>query len=166
MFAGIISFIFIPGVLFKTTTFIPLAGAFPLPFVIGASYAIFRHHLLSVKVVTTEVLTFVLCVISLADVLFSAALFLVIFRIVIFIFVLMFSIFLIQSVIKEVRQRERSEDLAKEVEDKNTKLNEKIMELNQELTEIERMNKYMVDRELKMVELKKEIETLKGKLSG
>ena len=32
--------------------------------------------------------------------------------------------------------------------------------------ELSRMNKYMVDRELKMIELKKEIERLKGKNNG
>lgn len=164
MFIGIISCIFIPGVVFGNTSLIPLAGIFTLPFIVSTTYAIFKHHLLSVKVVTTEILTFVLCVISLADVVFSTSLFLIVFRIAIFLFVLIFGIFLIQSVVKEIQQREKSEELAKEVADKNLKLNEKTIELDKELAEIEKMNKYMVDRELKMVELKKEIDELKSKL--
>ncbi len=75
-------------------------------------------------------------------------------------------IFLIRSVLDEVKQREKSEELTREVEDKNLKLNEKTLELNNELAEIERMNKYMVDRELKMVELKKRLEEAESKLAG
>ncbi len=36
--------------------------------------------------------------------------------------------------------------------------------MDKQLAEIERMNKYMADRELKMVELKKEIEDLEQRV--
>jgi PAS domain S-box-containing protein len=40
------------------------------------------------------------------------------------------------------------------------------IKLNEKLEELEKLNKFMVDRELKMVELKKEIETLKVQLKN
>lgn len=145
---------------FAKVGFVPYLAVWWLPFIALTSYAIFKHHLFNIKIVATEGLTFVLFMVALIDVIFSGN---ILLRGAIFLFVLISGMFLIQSVIKEVKQRERSEELAKEVEDKNSKLNEKTVELNKELAEIERMNKYMVDRELKMVELKKENEELKRK---
>jgi nitrogen fixation/metabolism regulation signal transduction histidine kinase len=50
--------------------------------------------------------------------------------------------------------KEYNKTLEKQVEDRTNELNSKV-------TEFERVNKLMIGRELKMVELKKEIEKLK-----
>jgi len=58
---------------------------------------------------------------------------------------------------------ERSMDLSsKELGELNKKLQSESGNLKTKLDELERMNKLMVDRELKMIELKKEIEALRA----
>ncbi|MES3006037.1 MAG: hypothetical protein V4664_03770 [Patescibacteria group bacterium] len=58
---------------------------------------------------------------------------------------------------------ERSLEISsKELGDLNKKTQEESKKLKVNLAEIEKMNNLMVDRELKMIELKKEIETLKA----
>ena len=58
---------------------------------------------------------------------------------------------------------ERSMEISsKELGELNVKMQTESKTLKTKLDELERMNKLMVDRELKMVELKKEIERLQG----
>lgn len=60
---------------------------------------------------------------------------------------------------------ERSLEISsKEHIELNTKIKEESEKLKTNFIELERMNKLMVDRELKMIELKKEIEELKRKM--
>ncbi len=57
---------------------------------------------------------------------------------------------------------ERSLDISsKELGDLNKKTLEESEKLKSNLLELEKMNKLMIDRELKMIELKKEIEKIK-----
>jgi len=58
------------------------------------------------------------------------------------------------------KSRKTLEEYSKTLEQK---VGERTAQLNSKLNELERMNKLMVDRELKMVELKKEIEELRNK---
>ncbi len=136
----------------------PVGNALVILILICVGYAIVRYHLFNTKVVVAELFTFMMwgavvfnfvlaSTVSERRVSGSVLLVLVVF-----------GVFLIQSVINEIKQRERSENLAKEVEAKAS-------QLNKQLGEIERMNKYMVNREIKMVELKKENEDLKNRLN-
>lgn len=102
--------------------FLPYSIAFSLPFVILTSYAIIKHHLLNVKVITTEILTFLLALATLSQVLFAGNLLTIIFRLSIFALVLGFGVLLIKSVTREVEQRERMEKLSKDLELANVKL--------------------------------------------
>jgi signal transduction histidine kinase len=109
---------------FLYVRFIPLGAVFILPLVALTAYAIFRHGLFSVKVVATEILTFVLAIITLFEVVLSQSLVTLIFQIGVFILVLVFGVLLIQSVLREVEQREELERLNKQIEDQNKQLEE------------------------------------------
>jgi sensor domain CHASE-containing protein len=64
----------------------------------------------------------------------------------------------------EDRVRQRTAELEQLRNTLEEQVNDRTKELNQQLTETQRMNDLMVDRELKMVELKQEISRLKGRL--
>ena len=101
-----IIFNFIFPAFFNNPRFISLGGVFIIPVVVFTSYAIFRHHLLSVKVITTEIMAFILAVVTLFEVVLSENTTTLVFRSGIFLLVLGFSILLIKSVLREVEQRE------------------------------------------------------------
>ncbi len=97
---------------------------FTFPFIIFTAYAILKLRLLGVKVIATEILTFFITVVSLAQLILATTLTERIFRFGIFLLVLGFGILLIRSVRKEVEQRERLEILTKDLEAANAKLKE------------------------------------------
>lgn len=107
---------------FEVVRFIPLGAVFILPFAIFASYAIIKHHLLNVKVVATEILTFILAVVSLLEVMLAGDTFILVFRVAIFLLILSFGILLIKSVLREVEQREELQRLNKQLEEAKGKL--------------------------------------------
>ena len=118
----IINFNFILPALFDYNRFIPLGALFIFPFVAFASYAIFRRGLLNIKTVATEILAFILTVVTFLEILFATEISQIVFRSSIFILVLIFGILLIKSVIIEVKQREKIEDLAKNLKKANDDL--------------------------------------------
>ena len=124
MFALIVVFNFILPALFNISRFIPLGATFIFPFVGFAAYAILKHHLLGVKVLATEIFTFVLAVVSFADIIFSTSLAVAVFRSGVFTLVLVFGILLIKSVRSEIEQRIELERLDRELQEKNRQLDE------------------------------------------
>ncbi len=120
-FLHIVFNLILPGI-FLYVRFIPLGAVFTFPLIIFTAYAILKHHLLNVKVITTEILTFVLAVVTLFEVVISKDPGTLIFRISIFALVLYFGILLIKSVIKEVEQREELQKLTEQLQKTNTKL--------------------------------------------
>jgi hypothetical protein len=66
--------------------------------------------------------------------------------------------------ILEVRVAARTRELKELVERQEEIIKERTKELQEKIIELEKMNKLMIGRELKMVELKKEIEGLKKEL--
>ncbi|MBU0570310.1 hypothetical protein KKB40_06085 [Patescibacteria group bacterium] len=111
MFLLIIIFNFLFVVLFGNSSFIPLSAVFTLPFVVFTSYAIIRHELLDVKIVGAELLTFALIIAAFVEVVLSSTLSEIIFRSGVFIVLLIFGVLLIRSVMSEVKQRERLQEL-------------------------------------------------------
>ncbi len=122
MFSLILIFDFYFPVVLANTRFIPLSAVFTLPFVIFTAYAIFKHHLLNVKVITTEILTFILAVVSFFEVVIADNPLILIFRSGILVLILSFGVLLIKSVRNEVEQREKLEQLNKELEEAKLKL--------------------------------------------
>jgi signal transduction histidine kinase len=111
-------------VFFNQLRFIPFGSIFTLPLVAFTAYAIIRHHLLSVKVIATEILAFVLAVTNFFEVLLSDNGYDLIFRSIVFILILGLGVFLIKSVRKEVEQREEVALLADSLEKANLRLQE------------------------------------------
>jgi len=121
-FALILIFNFIFPAFLNNSRYITMGALFIFPFVVGTGYSIFKHKFLELKVVSTEILTFILAIIILLEVITSTDFFTVIFRISIFLLVVALGILLIKSVIREIQQREQLEILSKELEDANEKL--------------------------------------------
>lgn len=109
MFLLIFSFNFVAVVFFNNSSFIPVSALFFSPFVVFTSYAIVKHELLNVKIVGTELLTFLLIIVAFVEVVLASSLSEVIFRSGVFVGLLIFGILLIRSVINEIRQREQLE---------------------------------------------------------
>jgi signal transduction histidine kinase len=123
-FILLVTFNFILPALFNNSNFISLVPLFFFPFIILTFIAVTRHGLLSLKVISTEILAFVLSVTTLLELIISQTLAETLLRTGIFILVLIFSLFLIQSVRREVEQRQQLEQLDKELEEKNKQLEE------------------------------------------
>lgn len=92
-----------------------LGPIFNVFLVIFIAYAIFKHHLFNIKVIATELLTFAIWIILLVKVFSGSNIQEIIINIIIFSAVLLFGIFLIRSVINEVRQREEISKMAEDV---------------------------------------------------
>lgn len=120
--ALLIIFNYIFPAILNNPRFVPLGAVFLFPFVAFTTYAIFRHKLFNVKIIATEILTFLLSLGMLFDVLLTNTAVGKIFRFIIFILVLAIGILLIKSVRREVQQREQLEILDKELEAANEKL--------------------------------------------
>ncbi len=86
------------------------------------TYAILKHHLLNIKVITTEIFVILVSITLLVKTFFSVTPNEIIFNISIFLGVASFGILLIKSVLKEVNQREKLEVLTKQLESANVEL--------------------------------------------
>ena len=91
---------------FDNPRFISLGATFILPFVVFTFLAIFKHGFLNVRVITTEVVAFLLSIATLIEFIIAKNPIDLWLRFGVFVLVLVFSILLVKSVLKEVRQRE------------------------------------------------------------
>lgn len=112
MFSLIIVFNFIFPAFLDNPRFTSWGAVFILPFIAFTSYAIFRHGLLNIKIVATEILTFVLAVVSLLEVILAKDTTTLVFRAIIFFLIFIFGILLIQSVRREIEQKEKIQELS------------------------------------------------------
>lgn len=122
MFLLIISFDFAGPVFFKNTRFIPLSALFTLPFIFFTFYAIAKHGLLNIKVISTEILVFLLALSTLIEVIFSSDIIVLVMRVSVFLLVIALGILLIRSVRREVEQRERLQMLSEQLSTANAEL--------------------------------------------
>lgn len=110
------------------TTFFPTIKPYPLilfslyPAISG--YAILRHQLFDVKIIATQVLTFIIWVTILVRMLFAESSREQWANGILFVFAIVLGLFLIKSVKQEVAQREKIELLAKNLEETNIHLQE------------------------------------------
>ena len=119
-----IIFNFILPVFFNATQFLQFGGVLVIPLIAFTTYAIVRHHLLNIKVFAAEALTFFLAIVTFGQVIIATKIITIIFQVVAFILVLIFGILLIQSVQREVDQREELERLNKKIEADKEELEE------------------------------------------
>jgi len=85
----------------------PFGNYFVILYVAFIAYAILKHHLFDVKVITTEMLTLAILIILFVKVLLSNSFQDLTLNIIIFGAVLVFGVLLIQSALKEVKDREK-----------------------------------------------------------
>ncbi len=121
-FVLIIIFNFIFPAFLNNSSFVPFGAIFVIPFVFFTGYSIIKHNFLNIKIISTELLAFILSVAILLEVVMSNDLVTVIFRSSLFLLVLSVGIWLIKSVIMEVKQREQLEILYKELQSVNIRL--------------------------------------------
>ena len=107
---------------FDNPEYIPLGPVFLLPFAVFTFYAITSHNLLDVKVISTEVVAFFLVIAAFSQILLSESAGETLFQVSVFVLLLFFSVLLIRSVMREVRQREELQKLTTELEAANAEL--------------------------------------------
>ncbi len=89
-FALYILFNFIFPVFLQNVKFIPYGAIFTFPFIAFTSYVIIRHRFLGVKVISTEILVFVLSIVTLFELLIAKDVSTILLRIIEFFLVLLF----------------------------------------------------------------------------
>lgn len=99
-----------------------LGAVFLFPFVVFTYYAIAKHHLFNTKIIATEVLTFVLAIVTLFEVVIATDFAVLLFRSSTFVLILLVGMLLIKSVRKEVEQREQLQILTEKLEQANEQL--------------------------------------------
>ena len=118
----IVIFNFIFPAFLNNPSFVPFGAIFILPFIAFTSYSIFKHHLMNIKIIATEILTFALAVAMLVEVILSSNPLTLLLRSSIFLLVLAVGVLLIRSVRKEVEQREQLQILTGKLEKANKQL--------------------------------------------
>ena len=122
MLGLIITTVMIPVILFQNQVFIPLTPAYALIFFGITAYAIVKHKLFNVKVIATEAFTVLLWIMLFSKLVVDSTLTERISDLFILIATIIFGSLLMQTVRKEVEQRERLEILDKELRGANEQL--------------------------------------------
>ncbi len=119
-----IIFNFILPAFLYNSNFVALGSIFALPFIACASYAIIKHGVMNVKVLTTEILIFSFAAAILFDVVGAGNSIMLFYRLGVFVIILLIGIFLIKTMRKEVKQRETLVVMAKNLKKANRRLRE------------------------------------------
>jgi len=107
---------------FKIFYFNWLGQVMTIPMVAFVVYAILKHHLMSVKVITTEIFSILVSLILLVNTLLSRSLNDFILNLILFLAISFFSVLLIRSVLKEVKSREELAALSEKLQNANEEL--------------------------------------------
>ena len=122
-------------------------GVFPISYLAGAftviilSYAVFKHHLLNIQVIATELFTFALWMFILIRTIIAQSQEERLSNAILLVATIIIGIFLIRGIWKEVRMREEKEKLAGDLEKANTQLGEvnvQLEEKNEKLKELDK----------------------------
>ncbi len=122
MLGLIITTIMLPVIFFQNQAFIPLSPAYVLIFLGMTAYAVVKNHLFNLKVIATEAFTLVLLTVLFSQMIIVATIGQKILDFFVFIITAIFAGLLIQSVKREIQQREQLEILTGQLEDANYKL--------------------------------------------
>lgn len=106
-----------------------LAPVYTIFFVYGIAWLILRFKFLNIKSVATEILAVFLTSIMFTEIFQSKSPLELFFRFVVFLVVLVFSVLIIRSVLREIRQRQEMEQLNKELAKTISKLNKTAADL-------------------------------------
>lgn len=117
-------FNFVLPAFLDNSRYIPLGAVFIFPLIALTYYSIIRHHLLNVKVVTTEILTVLLAIVTFIEIIFATDIETVIFRAGVFSLVMSFGVLLIKGVRREIEQKEKLQTLTTDLAIANEKLKE------------------------------------------
>jgi len=104
---SLIVFNFVLPVIFNNLLFIPFAPILIFPFIAFTAYAIIKHHLFNVKVIATEVAVFLLLLTLIIQFINAQGLSQEMVSAFVLVSALTIGLFLIQGVLKEVKQREQ-----------------------------------------------------------
>ncbi len=122
MFFLLISTQFILASFFQNTSLIKYGPIFTLPFLGFAAYAIFRHHLFNVRVFATEALATTIIAIFFINIFFADSPGVLLRNVVLFVTMFLLAVFLVRSVLKEIKQREQIQSLASDLRVANVRL--------------------------------------------
>lgn len=107
MFALLITTQFLFTVIFKNTNFIKFGPLFTTPFLLLTTYAIFRHHLFSIRIIATELFTILSILVFAVNTLLSGNLWQFIINLSLLALITFFGILLIKGTLREIRELER-----------------------------------------------------------
>ncbi len=124
---------------------------FLMPLVLGTGYAIIKHHLFNIKAIATEMIIFSLWLFLLVRIFFESPQE-AILDIVILFGVVIIGVFLIRSVLAEVKQREKLAQLNAQLDSTNAKLNDLNQNLEQKVAEqtVEIRKSYEVEKKARI----------------
>lgn len=147
MFILIITSNFLLPVLWDNVDFIPFGALFVFPFIITTTFAIVRSNLFQVRMISAEGFVLLLLLLNLLQITQSQTASEFIVRGIIVLSILAISILLIRSVLREVKQRERLEQLTRELDAANAQLaqtNEKLEGMNEKLEKMDALKSEFV----------------------
>lgn len=141
--------LFSTSVALTTNMMMPYLGFFELNWagqvgvvvmIVSISYAILKYHLFNVRVIITEILTFLLWLFVFIKIFTSDSFDERVSNIILFVVTLFIGYFIIKNVKNEIKNREKIEALAKELE----KANEHLKELDQQKSEFVSMASHQI----------------------
>jgi signal transduction histidine kinase len=119
MLALIIFTILLPVLVFNSLVFLPFTPLYTLVFLGMTAYAITKYQLFNIKILVTQAITLGICVVLFAKIFTEKSIDAIVVDALIFLCVGVFGYFLVQSVRREVEQRELIQRQAEELEEAN-----------------------------------------------
>lgn len=104
-------------VIFNTSSFVGLLPLYTTFFAGVVTYAIVKHELFDIKVIATQALIIIICIVLFAKIFASVSVGETIVDVLVFVSVFILGILLVKSVINEVKQRQKLEELTQRLQE-------------------------------------------------
>ena len=140
---------------------LPFGYLFPLIWLLVIGYVITRYQWLNIKVIATDILVATIVFTILVFTILSESIIQFIVRGIFLILVIIFGWLTIRGVHREAEEKERLEEKVKK---RTRELQGAYDDVKKRKEDLEKFYKLTVGRELKMIELKKEIKELEEKI--